>query len=88
MNRKLKVVQDQLANKLRRDILVAGGIVGIGLSSGIVAPDLMAVISVIGGTKFASDAAKLIFERKNASDELKSEDLYFLWKVAQKARHN
>lgn len=81
MNQKLRAAKDKLSNKLRRDVVIAGGVVTLGLTTGIVGPELAA----LGATAVAG---KNILEQRDASDELKSDNLYFLWKVAQKSRRN
>lgn len=86
MNQKLKSVRDKLSSRLRRDVIIAGGTLALGLSSGLVFPP--AALSAAAAIPFAIDAAKTALERSDASDELKSDNLYFLWKVAQKSRRN
>ena len=86
MNQKLKSVRDNLSSRLRRDVIITGGTLALGLSSGLVFPP--AALSAGAAIPFAIDAAKTALERSDASDELKSDDLYFLWKVGQRSRRN
>ena len=86
MNQKLKAAKDKLSNRTRRDVLIAGGTLVLGLSSGLVFPPL--ALSAGAAIPFAIDAAKTVLERSDTSDELKSHNLYFLWQVAQKSRRN
>lgn len=81
MNQKLRAAKDKLSNKLRRDVLIAGGVVALGLTTGIVGPGLAALGA-------AAVTGKNILEQRDASDELKSDNLYFLWKASQKSSRN
>jgi hypothetical protein len=82
MNRKLASVQQKLSNKLRRDVAVALGVVAVGLSSSLLAPEL--ALSAAGGSPFLASAAKQMLEKAGAREELAGEDLYFLWKIAER----
>ena len=86
MNQKLRSVRDKLSNKLHRDIKIAGGILAVGLTSGLVAPP--AAISAAAAAPFVVSAARKALERSDASDELKSDNLYFLWKASKKSARN
>jgi len=81
MNQKLNATRRRLTRKLNRNVLIAGGSVLVGLSTGLVAPELMAVISSVGGLKFAADVAGHLMESRGAEQDLESDDLYFLWRL-------
>ncbi|HEU4760021.1 MAG TPA: hypothetical protein VFT91_08585 [Dehalococcoidia bacterium] len=89
MNQKLETVRTKLSNQFRRDVLVAGGIVALGLCSGVVAPALIGTaIAAVGGASIVRDTAATLMKRRDATDELKSSDLYFLWRISQESRRN
>ncbi|GAF77403.1 unnamed protein product, partial [marine sediment metagenome] len=76
MNQKLAAAKEKMSNRLHRDVLIASGLVALGLTTALVAPEVTALAAAAVG-------AKNILERRHASEELKSDNFYFLWKVAE-----
>ncbi|HEY8767632.1 MAG TPA: DUF6236 family protein [Dehalococcoidia bacterium] len=81
MNQKLRATQKRLSGKLKRNLVISLGTVLLGLSTGLVAPTLMALLAGAGGTKLVADIGGNLLESRNADDELSSENLYFLWRL-------
>lgn len=86
MNLKLKSVRDRLSSRLRRDVIIASGIVLLGLSSGLILPPL--ALSAGAAVPSVVDAGRSALERADAPEQLKSDNLYFLWKVAERSRQD
>ena len=81
MNQKLRATQKRLSGKLKRNLVISLGTVLLGLSTGLVAPTLMALLAGAGGTKLVADIGGNLLESRNADDELSSENVYFLWRL-------
>lgn len=80
--------QKSVLGSLKTDACIAVGVIGIGLYSGIFAPDVSKLISNIGicsvgGIAFISNEYAKIKRLINGPEEIKDNKYYFLWRLEQ-----
>ena len=75
---------------LVRDSLLAGGVasglVGVGLFSGILPPNLSAIVTLLGGYHFFEKTTTKLAQIVLEPNDARKNSYYFLWKVARHAR--
>ncbi|WP_435011313.1 hypothetical protein P12x_002620 [Tundrisphaera lichenicola] len=81
LDQKLKQAQsDLLTNTFRSTVGIIGAI-SFGIYSGMIPSDLMEAAKSLGYGKLAIDYLQKLMAMQDARNGIKSDDLYFLWKV-------
>lgn len=88
INLKLTAIKERLSGHIKRDLKIAGSTLAVGLVSGAASFELGAIISAFGGIPFLKDLATSWLEKRNAAEQVRGENLFFLWRLQEEAgRH-
>lgn len=68
------------------DFLIHSGFVAVGLTTGLLIPNIGQITATIGGLNFFNKVGKNIQKMISESENLRNENFYFLWKVKEKAK--
>ena len=68
------------------DFLIHSGYVAVGLTTGLLVPNIGQITAAIGGLNFFNKVGKNIQKLISDSENLRNENFYFLWKVKEKAK--
>lgn len=83
---KLRSAQNSLVKTSRRKATAWVGAITFGLFSGLLPSSLAAAAKVLGLTKVLADLGEAALQTKGDENLIRSEDMYFLWKVRQTTR--
>jgi hypothetical protein len=86
INRITKKVEDwktKQRNALSDSVLFGTGAVVIGLYSGVLPPNIGELVAAFGGLRAVSDTLNQYNQTLKESQEARSDDFYFLWKLNQ-----
>jgi hypothetical protein len=81
LNTKVSNIRTVAVKKLVKDIIISTSVVAIGWFSGIFPPLVKEAITGLGLLKPGKEIPESIYDIANAEDEIRNEDLYFLWKI-------
>lgn len=70
-----------LKNKVNRELLISSCLIGLGLFSGLLPNDLGKIVGALGGCDFLKAIINQKIEGTLESNEIKNNDLYFIWKI-------
>jgi len=85
INMRVKAIKKSLTKKLALNVGITGGILGIGLLSNILTPELKVLLGVVGGIPAIRNFIETALELTGTPEEIRADNFYFLWKVSQKA---
>lgn len=71
------------SRRVRENLVFGTGVVAIGVGTGLVAPQMQAVLTALGGLKFGSEILAGLNEMASEPPEVRDSDLYFLWRAAR-----
>lgn len=69
--------------RVRENLVFGTGLVAIGVGTGLVAPDMQAVLAALGGLKFGSEILEGLNQLVSEPPEVRESDLYFLWRAGK-----
>jgi hypothetical protein len=72
-----------LWGSLRRDIVLGGGAIAIGVFSGILPPDMGNIVAALGGLRVLEGLLEKVSRLQEEPAEIQQEKFYFLWKVRE-----
>jgi hypothetical protein len=84
MKAKASSIRRSLVEKTGRDVVITGGLVGVGVFSGLLPADLAPLVGAVGGFSIAKDVLASLASLRSTPGELRNENLYFLWKIGEK----
>jgi hypothetical protein len=85
MRAKVTSIRRSLAKKTGRNVLITAGLVAVGVFSGLLPADVVPLVTAVGGFNIARDVLDSLASAGSASSELRSENLYFLWKIGERS---
>lgn len=85
LNRKVSTIRCKAAKKLARDIAISASVVTIGLFIDIIPPAITNVLTAMGIFQ-TKDIPSSVTNIVSAENEIRDEDLYFLWKLKKKRK--
>ena len=74
-----------LRKSVRRNILGWTAALSFGVYAGFVSKDLAAIAGALGLTKVIADLANLAMTKSDGEEAIRSEEMYFLWKMRKSA---
>lgn len=80
LNKKVEKARRDLIKGARRELLGWAGAISFGVYSGFLNADILTMASAMGLATIAT-ALKKIMKKSDFEEEVKQEDLYFLWKI-------
>jgi hypothetical protein len=86
MDAKVSSIRKKAARKLARDVVVTGTVLSAGLFTGLVPAQMIGLLSALGGLPVARELVTTLSSAIGTPDEVRGEDLYFLWQVRRRAR--
>ncbi|HEX6748744.1 MAG TPA: hypothetical protein VF092_15710 [Longimicrobium sp.] len=78
---KMKLAQKTLAKTARQRIAAWVGAIGVGVYTGFVPSTMIAAAKALGLTKVVADLGELLLGMRANQNAIRSDDLYFLWRV-------
>jgi hypothetical protein len=70
-----------LTKKTYRSVAAVVGAISFGIYTGFIPTELLEMAKLVGLTKIAADILEKAFSLGDAENNIKNEDLYFLWKA-------
>lgn len=86
LDQKVKRAKRDLATKPLRSVTGLVGVISFGLLTGLVSPDISALVQALGLVKFGSDLIKDFMALGDKEKAIENDHFYFLWKVKRKAK--
>jgi hypothetical protein len=83
LDQKVTTAKRTLVKETVHDALAWTGAISFGVYAGFIPSDLIAAAGVLGMGKVVADFLRSTMSRMNSADKIRSEDMYFLWKVRQ-----
>jgi|SRR5690554_466837 len=81
MNLTVKNSKKLLSYKSSKELLISGGMISLGLFSGILPHDFGTVFGAIGGCKFVQTLLSQMIDINNPQYNISDQDYYFIWKM-------
>jgi len=86
LNQQVSAAQKRLRKTAITKASAWAGVIGFGSYMGLVPSDLIAAAQALGLTKIAADILEAFGAENSAKDVVRSEDMYFLWKLKKLER--
>ncbi|UCB56676.1 MAG: hypothetical protein JSV30_05580 [Candidatus Omnitrophota bacterium] len=86
LDTRIKSAQRSLIKGVRREIIAWTGAISFGMYSGLLPDGLIAAASALGLVKIIAELTKRTMAKSDLEETIRSQDLYFLWKVRQRQK--
>jgi hypothetical protein len=88
LERQVNDAKRDLIKNTYRPIMGWAGAISLGLYSGLIPTQIAGLASAIGFTQAASNIIQNVLALRDKQKQVRADDLYFLWRVKEKARRN
>ncbi len=83
LEKRIKENKRDLFKSVTRKIISTAGAITFGLYSGLAPNNFMAIASALGLMKLTKDVLEELMNKSDSGKEIRSDEMYFLWKVKQ-----
>lgn len=84
----VKKARRRLKLSIGEDVVMAAGVVGIGLFSGVLPPNIGQIIGAIGGFHYGREVLSKVRKLLSESDVAMANNFYFLWKARKASKRH
>jgi hypothetical protein len=85
MNARMTTIRTTLSERFVRNITITATTLGLGILTGV-SQNVGAALTALGGLGLAKEVVNSFSEAVRPPDELRDEDLYFLWKLGRRPK--
>ncbi|MGA7402598.1 MAG: hypothetical protein WBW38_21445 [Candidatus Sulfotelmatobacter sp.] len=87
LNSEAKAVRRSAVKRAAAKTLIAAGVVGVGVFSGFLPPQLAEVIKAVGGIGLARELGEAFASIEKNPEQIRNSNFYFLLRLSQEAGH-